>query len=502
MRQLPASCAPARPGYGSLMRTLQLLPILIPACAGAALGLLRLQEKQLRLYVLLSCAGTVLVAALLLVLRPGALALLRFSTLSLLLYADSLSLLFLLLASILWLVVAVYSFPYFHGGEKLARFYSFYLLSLGLIMGVCLSGNLLTLYVFYELMTLAVYPLVIHEETPDAMLAGRKYLAYSFLGAALILIGLLFSSRFGGDFMPGGVLTPGIIAESGGLLQAVFFTTFLGFGCKTGLWPLHEWLPVAHPNAPSPASALLSGVVTKTGVLGLLRITFYQYGADFLRGSWAQAVLLGLILFTIFLGSMRAYREPVLKKRLAYSTVSQVSYILFGIMSLSATGLLGALLHVVSHAIIKCLLFLFAGAVIHQTGKIHVQELYGLGRWMPFTFGCCAVAALALTGIPPTAGFISKWYLALGGLESTLPWVGIAGAATLILSALLTAGYLFPIALRSFFPPAGAPEAARACEPDDAMVWPMLALAAVAVLLGIFPHGLMDGIQAILAPLY
>lgn len=226
----------------------------------------------------------------------------------------------------------------------------------------------------------------------------------------------------------------------------------VGFGVKAGMFPMHAWLTTAHPVAPAPASAILSAVIVKAGVLAIVRVVYYIFGVSFLKETWVQTVWMVLSLLTIFMGSMLAYREPVLKKRLAYSTVSQLSYILFGLSVMNAGAVTGSLLHVLCHGFIKAALFLCAGAVIYMTGKTKVEELRGIGKEMPLLMWCYTIASLGLIGIPPTGGFISKWYLAEGALSSSMAGFNWIGPVILLVSALLTAGYLLPVTIYGFFP--------------------------------------------------
>jgi multicomponent Na+:H+ antiporter subunit D len=274
----------------------------------------------------------------------------------------------------------------------------------------------------------------------------------------------------------------------------------IGLACKAGMFPLHGWLPKAHPVAPSPASALLSGNITKMGILFTVRVIFYSVGQEFLQETWVMDVLLCLSLFTVFMGSMLAFREKLLKKRLAYSTVSQTSYCLTGIYLLSGTALTGALMHVVFHSVIKNLLFLCAGAIIVQTGKKSVSELKGIGRIMPATMRCFTVAGLALVGIPPLSGFISKWYLAEGAIESGLPGFMYLVPVVLLISALLTAGYLLTVSADAFF---GKTEEETARCPKSMYLLPPLIIGAIlAVVLGIFPDPLTNFLERIVAGLF
>ena len=235
------------------------------------------------------------------------------------------------------------------------------------------------------------------------------------------------------------------------LLLAVFCMA-AGFSCKAGLMPLHPWLPIAHPVAPAPASAVLSGLITKAGVVAVIRVVYNMAGPAFLRGTWVQYALLSMAVVTIFTGSMLAYKEKKLKRRLACSSFSQVSYVLLGVFLLSMEGLYGSLLQMVFHALAKNALFLCAGAVICKTGCTRVKELRGMGKRMPAVMVCFALASLSLVGIPPAGGFLAKWHLAVGAMRADAGVFAWLGPVVLMVSALLTAGYLFPVIVEGFFP--------------------------------------------------
>ena len=485
-----------------------LAPILFPMLAGALLPLFKLSSDRDKRQIYI---GSVVVINLFLVIfavNQGDLELKTFeitSSVYMLLKIDDLARFFLVLASLLWMLVTFYAFEYIKHEGKDVRFFSFFLMTLGVIMGICVAGNFFTLYLFYELMTLITYPLVIHSETPEAMKAGNKYLAYSFVGASLALVGFVFVAHFGHtiNFVPGGVLDPAMLAGNENMLLAIFLMAFIGFGCKAGMWPLHAWLPTAHPVAPAPASALLSGVITKAGVLAIIRITFYLFGIDFVYDSWAQTTLMCMTLLTVFMGSMLAFKEKLLKRRLAYSTVSQVSYVLFGFTILSYIGFEGAMLHIIFHAVIKNILFLAAGAIIYMTHKTYVYQLNGIGKAMPITMWCFTIASVSLVGIPPTAGVVSKWSLAMGGITSNHPLIGTIGAGILLVSALLTAGYLISIFASAFFPGADFDyKRLKKTEPNGLMYVPLVVLSACCILFGIFPAPLINFIDRIAAPLF
>lgn len=409
-------------------------------------------------------------------------------------HIDALGRLFITVISLVWVVVGVYSFIYMKHEGKEKRFYGFYLIVYGVLMALCCAGNLVTLYLFYELMTLTSMPLVLHNGSKEAIMAALKYLFYSMCGAYLGLFGIFFLYRYCDTlvFTAGGTLNAALAAEHSGILLIAIFAMLIGFGAKAGMLPLHAWLPAAHPVAPSPASAVLSGIIAKAGVLAIIRVVFYIVGTDFIRGTWVQAGWMTLSLLTVFMGSMMAFREPVFKKRLAYSTVSQVSYILFGLSVLTPTGMTGALLHVVFHAFIKCALFLTAGIFIFRCQKTRVEEFIGIGKQMPKTLWCYTFASLALIGIPPASGFVSKWYLAQGALQGDIGVFRWLGPAVLLISALLTAGYLLPITTNGFFPgQASGTSLEENKEPALGMLVPLAILAVLSVLLGVFPNPLI-----------
>lgn len=434
---------------------------------------------------------------------------------------DSVGRWFVTLATVVWVPVGIYSVAYgrAEGGEK--RFFGLYLLVYGVLVCLDYAGNLVTMYLFYELMTLVSFPLVMHDGTREAIMAALKYLFYSLCGAYMGLFGIYFLYRHCGSpaFVPGGVLSLEAAGGQGGILLAAIFLMLVGFGAKAGMFPLHAWLPTAHPVAPSPASAVLSGVIVKAGVLAVIRVVYYVVGPELLRGTWVQYAWMALALATVFMGSLLAYREPVLKKRLAYSTVSQVSYILFGLAALSPGGFVGALLHVAFHGVVKCGLFLAAGIFLTCCGRRRMGELAGIGRRMPAVLWSFTLLSLALIGIPPACGFVSKWYLAQGALEAGIGLWAYVGIVVLLLSALLTAGYLLPVTMQGFFPgrqedfgeskqpyedtrehtqEVSATETGRR-EPSPAMLIPLLFLAALSLGMGLFPGILTEYAEKIAA---
>ena len=417
--------------------------------------------------------------------------------------ADEMSWIFAIMTTLVWLMAGIYSFEYMEHDEHKKRYAFLYVIVYFVLIALDFSANLITMYLFYEFMTLCSMPLIIHDLKKESISAAMKYLYYSIAGAFLALFGIFVLSQYAPsmDFVAGGHMTLGAIQNKGLILGALFLMV-VGFGAKAGLFPLHAWLPIAHPVAPAPASAVLSGVVVKAGVLAMIRAIFYVVGPELVRGSWVQVAWMILTLLTVVMGSTRAYHENVLKKRLAYSTVSQLSYVLFGLSTLHPIGVAGALLHVLFHSVAKSLLFMGAGSIIHQTGKTKVSDLRGVGRQMPVTVGCFALGSLSLVGIPPFAGFFSKWYLANGAIASEMEVFGWLGPVVLLLSALLTAGYLFPIPIQGFLPGKGYDKnPGKKCEAGLKMTIPMMILAVLALLLGVFSSGIIAFVSEVTAGL-
>ncbi len=415
--------------------------------------------------------------------------------------SDDLARFFVLFIPVLWTLSGFYSFKYMEHGKEEKRYYTFYMMTLGALMALCLASTLITMYLFFEMVTFLSVALVMQERTREAVAAGVKYLIYSVAGASMGLLGIFYmapntSSLF---FTPGGsLLPPDQLTMPKEALLAIIFVTLVGFSTKAGMFPMHGWLPTAHPVAPAPASAVLSGVITKAGVLCVLRFIYFSVGPEFFRGTWVQLALLGCATITVFMGSMLALKEKMLKKRLAYSSISQVSYILCGLYLMDPIALEGAMLHIFFHAITKSALFLCAGAIIFYTGRTRVEELHGLGRKMPMLMWFFTICGLGLIGIPPMGGFISKWYLVQGAIASInnqVPVFNWLVPVTLLVSAVLTAAYLLPVAIHAFF---DDPESSPAMDllgstrPPALMMVPILIYTAAVAVLGIFPNGLID----------
>lgn len=366
---------------------------------------------------------------------------------------DGLSTVFAALVAFLWPLATLYSFEYMTKEEHERIFFMFYTMTYGVTLGIALAEDFITLYCFYELLTLVTVPLVIHTLKREAIVAARKYLYYSLGGAAFAFLGLIFIICYGttNHFIFGGVIDTVALGDKTNVMLIIYVLCFCGFSVKAAMWPFSAWLPQAGV-APTPVTALLHAVaVVKSGAFAIMRITYYVFGVELLRGSWAQYVVMSLTIFTIVYGCSCALKETHLKRRLAYSTISNLSYILFGVTIMTPLGLVGAISHLVFHAMMKIASFFCAGAVMHQTEKHYIHELDGMAKKLPWVFSIFTVSALALMGVPGLAGFISKWNLATAAAESgnVLAYVGIAA---LLVSALLTAIYMLSIVIRAFFP--------------------------------------------------
>ena len=365
---------------------------------------------------------------------------------------DAFGLIFAITSSFLWILVSSYSIGYMRSLHEHAqtRYYFCFCWAIFGAVGVALSGNLFTMFVFYEILTVSTYPLVAHDQTPEALFAGRKYLAYLLTAGCFFLAAVVLTYHFAGttDFTNGGIST--LAEASRGALMALFAIFLLGF-MKAAWMPFHSWLPTAMA-APTPVSALLHAVaVVKAGVFGIVRAVCYIYGIDLMSELGLGIMPACIASFTMIVASLFAIAQDNLKRRLAYSTISQLSYIIFGVSLLNTMGVQGAMLHIPFHGFMKITLFMCAGAIIVVTGKKNVSEMAGLGRTMPVTMVAFTIGALGMSGIPPVCGLISKWYLALGTLDAH----ALGLLAVLLVSSLLDIVYFFPIIYIAFF---GKPE--------------------------------------------
>ncbi len=424
---------------------------------------------------------------------------------------DALGLLFAITASFLWILTTIYSIGYMRHLREHAqtRYYAFVALALSATMGIAFSANLMTLYIFYELLTFMTYPLVTHNESEEAFAVGRKYILYQ-LGTSIvfllpaIIVTYTLSSTF--DFRPNGIFPAGANAT---VLVVVYFLFLAGIA-KAAIMPFHAWLPAAMV-APTPVSALLHAVaVVNAGVFSILRVILDVFGEELMQQLNLGVATAFVVSFTILMASFYALRLDSLKAVLAYSTISQLSYIILGVVLFSPTGMTGGIIHIANHAFSKITLFFCAGSIDLASGKTKISEMRGIGRQMPWTMAAFLIGAFSIVGIPPTAGFITKWFLAVGSIEAEkLPVFFV-----LLISTLLSAGYYLRIIGTGFF---GLPaeekvyheaggyaegghhqEGRPIREVSRFVVVPLLVSAAISVVLGIYPHFVIELVRLVL----
>ncbi|ADI14803.1 proton-conducting transporter membrane subunit [Truepera radiovictrix] len=367
----------------------------------------------------------------------------------LVLRAGPLALLFLVLSAGLWLLTTIYANGYMAGTPHQSRFYGFFGLCVTATAGVAMAGNLLTFFFFYELLTLVTYPLVVHTQSEAALRAGRTYLRYAIAGGTALLAGVIWLYVLAGavPFTEGGALAAAGLGEQRAALTAIFVLLILGLGVKSALVPLHGWLPAAMV-APAPVSALLHAVaVVKAGAFGVLRVVYEVFGVSLAQELGVLGPLAVAAAITILYGSWMALQQDELKKRLAYSTVSQLAYITLGVSIAGAEATAGGIVHLVHHGVMKITLFFCAGVIAKTLGLTRISELDGVARRLPATMVAFSVAALGMMGLPPLAGFVTKWYLGLGAAENGELWP----LAVLVLSTVLNAAYFLPIIYRAWF---------------------------------------------------
>ena len=457
------------------------LPVMLPIVGGALMPLMHLPDKKRNLFLEILVIVTSVLAILCVYRRPEEGFILFHLT-------DGPGCVFTCLIAILWPLATLYAFEYMRHEERTTSFFAFYTMTYGVTLGIAMAKNLVTMYLFYELLTLVSVYLVMHPMTKKAIRASRVYLYYSIGGAAFAFISLVFIIIYGNttDFILGGVMDA---VKTGGhtqLMLCVYLMAFWGFGVKAAVFPFQGWLPKASV-APTPVTALLHAVaVVKSGAFAVMRLTYYCFGSDFIRGSWAHFAVMTIAMLSIIYGSTMAVKETHFKRRLAFSTISNLSYILLAVSMMSPLGLLAGMSHLVFHAVMKIGSFFSAGAVLHQSGKEYVDELDGLAYRMPFVFTVFTICALSLIGIPGFAGFISKWNLAAAAVASDNR-MACVGIGALLISALLTAIYMLSIVMRAFFPFQGmevcVPEETK--DPNWLMLAPLFIFAAVIVYFGL-----------------
>jgi multicomponent Na+:H+ antiporter subunit D len=463
-----------------------LMPILVLSTSLVpAILIFLLEEDQQRLRTAINLAGAVGKLALVSVMLDGVARGVVYETrltllpeLELLFRVDALALLFLTLSAFLWLLTTIYAISFLGHGPNLSRFFGFFSLCVAATAGIALSGTLITFFIFYELLTLSTWPLVVHYGNAESMAAGRRYLAYTLGGSAALLLGVVWLESLTGP------IEFTLAGEVAGLdpstLQVIFVLLIGGLGVKAALVPLHGWLPAAM-IAPAPVSALLHAVaVVKAGAFGIVRIIYDVYGTALVHELHLGLPLAGLASLTIIYGSARALQQSDIKRRLAFSTVSQIAYIVLGASLLGPSATIGGLVHLVHQGLMKITLFFCAGALAKQLHIRTVEQMDGAARRMPWTMLAFSAGALGMIGVPPLAGFVSKWYLGIGGLQAGQGWVILVLAA----SSLMNAAYFLPLIYRAWFLP-GPEGTAHGRERDLWLVAPAVVTAAAVLLTGV-----------------
>ena len=477
------------------------IPILVPIIGGYLIIPLGFKNRKIRDAYAMAVVCITSILTWICLLKVGVVSATLYSFtrgFSIDLRADEPARLFAVMVSLMWPLVMLYAFEYMSHTRRGNSFFAFYVMTYGVTLGVAFSANMTTLYMFYDLLSLVTIPLVTHYADHESSFAGRKYAAYTIGGASLAFFTVVMTSIYNGagNFLYGGNLYG---PYDPGLMQLVFLFGFFGFGVKAAVFPLHSWLPTASV-APTPVTALLHAVaVVNTGVFAIMRLAWYTYGPDFLKGTLCLKIAQAFAVFTLVYAACLAVKQRHFKRRLAFSTISNLSYMLFGILLMTPEGLEAGLLHMVFHGIIKITLFMCAGAFMHETMHSYVYEINGVGRKMPVTFAMYTISALSLVGIPGLCGFISKLHLVLGGLEEGSA-LAVIGSAALMLSAFLCAIYTLSVSVRAFFPMEGTD---RYIGADDyvakevgaLMLLPICTFTLVNVIFGLFPGPLTSFIE-------
>lgn len=465
-----------------------LLCALVPALAALALRFLGKAKRPVRMTV---AVGAALATSLLLVpslVHPAEQTVTLFRLTDQFFCAvrlDRTGTIYLGLAAFLWPFSMLYAVEYMAHEEKERYFFSWYLLAYAAVILLASAANLFTLYIFYEMLTLVTVPLVWHKRDRESIRAARTYLYCLLGGAALGFFAMVTAGAFGATaFRFGGALVGTQGKET--FLRAMAVLGFVGFGVKAAVFPLCHWLPKASV-APTPVTALLhAAAVVNAGVFSVARLIYFTFGPDLLRFTFAQDAMLTLSAVTVVYAATRAVRETRLKQRLAWSTVSNLSYMLVGLSLMTTAGLTAGLLHMVYHGLMKIVLFFCAGAILVQTGLTEIRGMHGLGRHLPHTFVCFTASELSLSGTPPLIGFVSKYYLVTAALREGTVW-SMMGAVSLIAAAILTAIYTYAVIVPAWFMPAGDPEAMEKWrDPGACMKIALVALTLAVVLAGFF----------------
>ncbi|MBQ9613937.1 MAG: proton-conducting membrane transporter [Lachnospiraceae bacterium] len=482
-----------------------LISILLPLAGGFLILPLKFtQDRRRNIYCeIIACLTTVLVWMMILAGSRDPFTIYSFTDgFSITFRLDGMAMLFAGMVSVMWPLVLLYAFSYMEHASRKNPFFAFYVMTYGIALGIAFSADMITMYVFFEMLTLVTIPLVSHYGDHESLYAGRLYAAYTIGGASLAFFAVILTTIYGnaGTFIYGGSLTGGYDFR---MLEIAFIFGFFGFGTKAAVFPLFRWLPTASA-APTPVTALLHAVaVVNAGVFAVMRMVYYVYGAEILKGTYVQTFCLVTAAFSLLFGAVMAVKERHFKRRLAYSTMSNLSYMLFGIMLMTPAGFAAGMAHMLFHGIIKITLFMCAGAFMHKTGNSYIFEINGVGRKMPVTFTCYTLGALSLTGIPLFCGFISKWQLLMAGAQEGSK-AAIIGVVSLIVSAFLCAIYTLSVSIRAFFPISGKDrylENKENLEADRLMLIPIAVFSIANIYFGVQTEAVLSFLNKIAAGL-
>ena len=485
-----------------------LVPIVLPVLTGVFMLIRPIKDVKIRNIFVETAVVLNTIITIYLLLDPPAGTLELFSLgdkLPMTLRIDGLASFFGCIVACLWPLATLYTFEYMEHEHRVNTFLAFYTITYGITMGVAFSGNIVTLYLFYETLTMVTLPLVIHTMTDAAKKATRKYLYYMIGGTAFAFIGMVYYALFSSsiEFTYGGSLDLTKVGHYMDVVYFVYILAFFGFGVKAAIFPFHGWLPEASV-APTPVTALLHAVaVVKSGIFAIMRFTYYCFGAEILKGSWAAEIAVIFAMVTIVYASTMGVKEAHFKRRLAYSTVSNLSYIILALSMMSPLGLLAGMAHMLFHAVMKISGFFCVGAVMHKTGKNYVYELDGVGKRMPLTFLFFFISGVSLAGFPLFSGFIGKYQIALALFDDGSV-LGDVGVLVLLYSALMTAIYMISVVVRAVFPDKEImsderkiAELEKYSDPTYKMLVPLALFSIATVIFGIWAQPVIDRLSIV-----
>ena len=477
-----------------------LLPVFVPVAAGIAmLNITKMKERKVRdCYVGAVLAFSLIVVAMLFFYQGDCAFQAKLGSFLFVLRLDGLAKVFSALVSVAWILNGFFAFEYMSKEENQVQFLSFYLRTGGLLTGIAYAGGYSTMKLFYILASFTCIPLIIHRQTEDAVHAAMYYAAYFLMGLIGIQIGGHYVMKFvtSKEFVAGGSLDMEAAAGHQGMFLFLVFLLLLGFGIKACLFPFHGWHKVAAGAAPLPGTIAISAIMTKIGVIAMFRLIGNVIGTEILKETWVQYIWMVLALLSIFIGAVLAFKTDFLAERMAYSTIGQVGWIVFGVSLMNSQAVTGALVLMISHTMATLVLFFATGAIVFRTGYTRVSELRGIGRKLPGMLLLFTLASFVIMGIPPTLGFVGDWNVSLGALAVHIPYLASVGSCVFVIGELFAAGYLMGIMIRGFFPGEDYhSDSEEAFEPSLFMRFPAVLLTMAVYIIGFYPVPLLELIQ-------